>query len=380
MVKRGALGEAGRREALAERCRVQAGFCRALGSPLYAELLERAAADAETGGPVWSVFEGQAEMPADSAPLVLMGAVHRLVLTGEAPELAPFYPSATVASGTVVREPDIEGVWAAFRSLLSREAERVRGLMDRPVQTNEVGRSGALLGGFLTVARSFPGLSLRLAEIGAAAGLNLRWDRYRYESGGAAWGDPGSPVRFVDVFSGGGGPLEGGAPVSVPVAERAGCDLSPVDPGTGEGRLTLMSFVWADQVERFARLRGALEIAREVPASVEAADAFDWLPSRLAAAAPGTALVVFHSVVTLYFTPDERLRLASLLEETGFRATRESPVAWLRMEHPDTGDPAARGWSRLGKPEVRLTVWPGGEERLLARSAAHGPPVEWLGR
>jgi len=362
-------------EALAERCRVQAGFCRALASPLYAELLERAADDAVAGGPVWSVFEGHAEMPADSAPLGLMGAVHRLVLEGRAEELAPFYPSAAVAFPEMGEAlADVEAAWGGFRSVLSRAGDRVRALLDLPIQTNEVGRSAALLGGFLSVAREFPGLPLRLAEIGASAGLNLRWDRYRYESVGGGWGDPGSQVRFADAFTGLSPPFD----VAVDVEMRAGCDLAPVDPASEEGRLTLMSFVWADQVERFARLLGALQIAREVPAEVDAAGALEWLPRHLESPEPGTATVVFHSVVTLYFTPDERRRLAEMLEEAGARATREAPLAWLRMEHPDTGDPAARGWSRLGKPEVRLTTWPGGLERLLARSAAHGPPVEWL--
>jgi hypothetical protein len=27
--------------------------------------------------------------------------------------------------------------------------------------------------------------------------------------------------------------------------------------------------------------------------------------------------------------------------------------------------------------DVRLTVWPGGEDRLLARAGYHGDPVEW---
>jgi hypothetical protein len=28
--------------------------------------------------------------------------------------------------------------------------------------------------------------------------------------------------------------------------------------------------------------------------------------------------------------------------------------------------------------DVRLTVWPGGAERLIARAGYHGPPVRWL--
>jgi hypothetical protein len=29
--------------------------------------------------------------------------------------------------------------------------------------------------------------------------------------------------------------------------------------------------------------------------------------------------------------------------------------------------------------EVRLQLWPGGKDRLLARAGFHGKPVQWLG-
>src|SRR5205823_13158838 len=37
---------------------------------------------------------------------------------------------------------------------------------------------------------------LQLLEIGSSAGLNLHWDRWRYESGLTSWGSPDAPVRF----------------------------------------------------------------------------------------------------------------------------------------------------------------------------------------
>lgn len=363
-------------ESLEGQLRVQAGHCRSLGSPLYESLLLGAADDVLAGGPVWRLFEGRAETPADSAPLALAGAVHRLVLSGGAPGLARWFPSAAVAAGAEPGPVDSDAAWREFLRVVEERRDKVAALLDHPIQTNEVGRSAALLGGFLEVARAHPGLPLRLAEIGASAGLNLRWDRYRYKGPGWAWGEPGSPVVFPSVFEGDAAPS---ADVTLTVAERSGCDRAPVDPTTEDGRMTLMSYVWADQVERFARLRGALEVARGVPATVERADAFDWLERRLPLRKPGTATVVFHSVVTLYFTPDQRERLAGMLAGAGESATADEPLAWLRFEHPDTGDPTARGWGCLGKPEVRLTVWPGGEERLLAMSSAHGPPVRWLG-
>jgi hypothetical protein len=65
--------------------RDQAAYCAAMGSPLYAHLLERAAEDADAGGAVFTLLE-----PFDAPNLELTPgpaadvAVHRLVLTGAA--------------------------------------------------------------------------------------------------------------------------------------------------------------------------------------------------------------------------------------------------------------------------------------------------------
>src|SRR4029077_12761115 len=114
------------------------------------------------------------------------------VLTGRLPDLARHYPS-TGGDG------DPEAAWPAFRTALDLHRDEISALVARPCQTNEVGRSAALVGGFLEVAHR-TGLPLRILEIGASAGLNLRWDRYRYESSEGAWGDPGSHVRFTHSF------------------------------------------------------------------------------------------------------------------------------------------------------------------------------------
>src|SRR3712207_3848385 len=74
--------------------RTQAQACSDLGSPMYAELLTRCAADVEAGGPTAQVLEGHEADPGPSAlGLRLLGSVHRLVLERRAGELAAFYPS-----------------------------------------------------------------------------------------------------------------------------------------------------------------------------------------------------------------------------------------------------------------------------------------------
>jgi hypothetical protein len=230
------------------------------------------------------------------------------------------------------------------------------------VQTNEVGRSAALLGGFLTVAER-TGLGLRTLEIGASAGLNLRWDRFHYEAADWAFGDPASPARIPCEYDNGRPPL----PAAVWVVERAGCDPAPIDAASADGSLTLESFVWPDQVERLAMLRGAVEVARRTPATVDQASAPDWLEERLTRERGGSATVVYHSIMWGYMTGEDRARVTEAIATAGEDASDSAPLAWLRME------PGA------DQAEVTLTTWPGGEERVIAHAGYHGRPVRWLG-
>ena len=125
----------------------QSVACAALGSPMYAELLSRLAADIAEGGPTATVLEGHEDDPGPSAlALRLLGSVHRLVLERRAGELAAYYPSV---GGTW--EPDAGT--EAFLRLLAEQPEAVREWLDRPPQTNEVGRATALVGGLLHLSR-----------------------------------------------------------------------------------------------------------------------------------------------------------------------------------------------------------------------------------
>jgi len=339
-----------------EHLRWQAEACARLGSPLYGDLLRRAAEDVEAGGPVARLIGDRPASTASALGLRLMGSVHRLVLEGEAPALARTYPSAG-------GHPDPEAAWPAFVALVEQRFDAVRAGIDRPVQTNEVGRAGALVGGFLEVARH-TGLPLRVLEVGASAGLNLRWDRFFYEARGATWGSPRSPVRLCSYNSDRALPFD----VEARVVERAGCDAAPVDPTTDDGRLTLLSYVWPDQIHRLRLLRAALAVAADTPVAIDRADAVAWTAQRWRPR-PGTATVLFHSIVMQYLPDEQRAAFKQLVRSRGADdATTTAPLAWLRLE--PVGDEAA----------LRLTTWPGGAEATLAWSGFHGQHVRWLGR
>jgi len=345
------------RRALAARLRATARLCARLASPLSALLLDRSAHDVERGGPAWRLLEGHEDDPPGSViGLRLLGSAHRLVLLGSAPRLAARYPSAG-------GEGPPAAAWAPFRELLEERREELRALLERPVQTNEVARSAALVGGFLTVA-AHSALPLRVLEIGASAGLNLRWDRFRYEDAGG-WGDPTSPVRLSGRIAGGRPPFH----VAAEVVERRGCDLWPVDALGDEGLLTLRSYTWADQLDRLRLLDAAVAVARAVPAAVERAGAAEWLEAVLAEPVPGTATVVVNSAMWQYLEAGEQARVQRAIEAAGARASGSAPLAWLRLE-PGQAPHLL---------EVRLTSWPEGTERRLATTDAHGRGVLWLG-
>lgn len=335
--------------------------CELGGSPLYASVLERVAADVASGGACAEVLAPYASAPpGDAVVLRLLAAVHGLVLEGRAPELAAHYPSVGGAPGP--------GVGAAFVATVAAHRDEVRTGIDRPNQTNEVGRSAVLLGGLLELASW--GLPLRLLEVGASAGLNLNVDRYRYVDGGWAWGPADAGVRFEQPWD---GPHRPPLDAPLSVVDRRGCDLRPLDVASTDDRRRLRALLWPDQPARRARLDAALEIGRSHPVTVDRADAAGWLRGQLADPAEGVTTVVLHSVMAQYLGPADREALVDAVRQAAAAATPSAPVAWLRME-PASGPLA----------ELRLTGWPGrpgapaGERRVLAHAHFHGPPVTWL--
>ena len=340
-------------EPLVETIELQRLGCELAGSPLYAEVLDAVAADVTAGGACARLLVPFAASPfGDAIVLRFLAAVHHSVLAGEEAALAGQYPSAGGRPGPDLGPCFLDAVERLEGDLVER--------MSWGVQTNEVGRSVVLLGGYQELARR--GLPLRILEVGASAGLNLRFDQYRYRSGPAAVGPSHSPLVFSDPWVGRSTP---DLTAMAPVASRQGCDLDPIDPTTEAGRLRLRSLVWPDQPDRRRRLDLALLVTTAHPVRVDQADALTWLEAHLADAAPDQMTVVTHSIVMQYLPVDARRQLVDLIEDAGRRATVKAPLAWLRME--PGGDRA----------ETRLTRWPGGRTDLLSSSSYHGPPVAW---
>jgi hypothetical protein len=329
---------------------------------MYEQLLHRIADDVSTGGAFRQLLAGHEHDPGPSAlALRVAGGLHWLVLGGEVPELARFYPS-------VGGSWDVDSAWPAVVDAVTRHMGTLRARLTQPPQTNEIGRSAALVGGLLhpAVGAGVRAMPIRLYEIGASAGLNLRADRFWFsDDTGRAYGDPASVVRMSAAWQG--VPLDLTAGLNVRL--RAGCDVAPVDPTSPDGERTLTSYVWPDQEHRLDRLRGAIRLARELPAEVRAEDA----PSFVAgvALADGTTTVLWHSVMWQYLGPDAQQAVTERIEMLGATATASRRFVHLSLE------PRRRTSRDEHEFLVVVTSWPDGRRMVLGSALGHGVPVTW---
>lgn len=343
-------------ETIASAFERQIGWCDEAGSPFTARVLEAALADWRSGGALRELLPSwPGDAGVDVVPLRVAGALHAMALDGSAPALAVLYPPQADRFDAT-RGP------AAVQQALRSQRERVADYLRVAPQTNEIGRSAVLLGGFAEVAQR-TGLPLATLEIGASAGLNQLWHRFRYELGTAQWGEPASPVTVRSQWQGDTPSLPG----HIPVTSQAACDVAPIDLTQPGAALRLMSYVWADQRERLDRLRAAIALARASGLRVEAADALAWVRRGLATPRPGQATVLYHSMMWQYMPGATRTALHEAIADAGARATDAAPLAWLSLEPPDAGVVF----------ELRLTLWPGGESRVLATSHPHGREATW---
>jgi hypothetical protein len=341
-------------EAVSKALEQQSRACATLGAPFSARLLDHARIDVERGGVVarllaeWSDVSVE-QQARDAVALRLLASLHYLALSGRVPELSACYPPAG-------NDPDI--AWAIARQALGAQAELVRQMLQHEPQTNEVRRSACLLGGFLTIARD-TGLPLRCFELGASAGLNSLWNRFRYEIGAASWGDPDSPVVLSCRWDGNAPRLD----MAVTVIERQACDRRPIDIRRNEEAMRLMSYCWAEQQERAERLQAAILLARQEPVDVCAEQAARWIGR--AQPQNGAATVVFHSVVWQYIPTEEQSAILATMKGHADRATADAPFFWLKMDFNEA------------KRRFELNLWQDGQDRLLAIVHPHGEFALW---
>lgn len=337
--------------------REQARACRELGSPFTSKLCDLFATRLQPGDPIADQLLQWRATKSASQPLIALrvaGALHGLVLEKRCVALTQVYPPAECSD---------ELVWQGIADAMHTHATYILDRLTSAPQTNEVRRAAILVPGFLEIALC-TGLPLSLSEIGASAGLNLLWDQFGYTLGDLSWGNLASPVQLAPVWHG-----SAVADQVVEVRERSGCDLNPIDVNRHEDRLRLLSYIWADQTDRFDRTSAAIDLAQRPRIRVEAADVLTWLPARLTRNWSGSAHVLYHTIVWQYFPEAVQRAALQMITQAGERTSASAPLAWLRFEADDVTPGAG----------LRLTLWPGGVEKQVARADFHGRWIDWRG-
>ena len=348
--------EATIREAFAE----QAEACAGRGSPFTGRLCEALARvldrSTQVGQRVLD-WPGRLDARGDSVPLRLAGGLHALVRRGSLPNLTALYPPHSL--------PDLKVMERALAEALPRADEGLLPWLDLPPQTNEPMRSAPLMAGLLVIAQETKGLPIALYEVGASAGLLLMLDRYRHCLGDTTAGAPDASVLIAPQWEGSSPPDE-----QVQITRRRGSDLEPLDVTNQDDRERLLAYIWADQADRLARVEAALEIAAKDPPQLERAEAAAWMERTIDAKPEvGVARVLMHAVAMQYAAEETRERIAAHAARVGSQATDGAPFAWLRFEaDPDFDE----------KGSLRLTLWPGGREEVLAIGDTHGERLRWL--
>lgn len=251
--------------------------------------------------------------PGQQPPNMLFGAIHLLVLRDPSLPFARFFAS--------VRGDDVDPPEQAAAELHAFCAEHrdeiVPILRERLVQTNAPRRGVAVRFAMNEIGRRVQGPVVFL-EVGASAGIQLRFDRWAVQTGGRRFGPPDAPLTLVSEWRGAQPPPDLDA---IPdVRERLGVDLHPVDASDPEERLWQQALVWPEHRDRFAELSAALEAVAADPPEILAGDAIELLPrldrERLPADIP---LVVFHSMVRIHVPRERRDDFDAAITELGER-------------------------------------------------------------
>jgi hypothetical protein len=328
---------------------------------------------------------------AQRRPNLLLAAVHFLLLGGSPHPLATHYDTVRSMTGdgqggasAPVTPRDVVSDFKDF--CLEHRAELLELIAVRSTQTNEVGRCTALLPALGTIAAGYPeGQPLRLLDLGTSAGLNLLFDSYAYtyrqRSDGATL-DAGRIGAEVHLECAVRGELDGLPPLGLPpIAGRTGIDLLPIDPTSEDGAHWLLACLWPDNLSRFGRLRAALATARSTsdPPDVHCGDIIDDLPDVVAGIPADGPLVVFHSWVAAYLSPERQGQLVDAARDL----SRSRPIHYLYAESPveTPGLPTPR--SPSPGPTSNLTtalvhLAPDGSPPVrLADMHHHGNWVRW---
>jgi hypothetical protein len=324
-------------------------------APFHSGLCATAASDRQ----ILSILD---HAPAEQRlPVLLMAAVHSLVLAEPDGELASHYPTTGGTGSPGFAAP-------VFVDFCHDRADRLAEIVaTRRTQTNEVGRAGLLLPA-LSLIHAEVG-PLALSNIGTSGGLNLLLDRFAYEYRPGGRVGPPAPVHLVCDIDG-----DVPIPTAIPrLASRLGADIDPIDVTDDDRAQWLMACIWADQQDRFQRLRAAIDLARVDPPPIVRADAVDAI-TEFVTDTDGHP-VITNSWVLNYLSHAERTHYVTEVSRIG----RRIDLTWVYAECPALcpGVPFDGPVKDRRLTAVTMVTWRRGTQTVRHLGSAH-PHGYWL--
>jgi hypothetical protein len=325
-------------------------------SPLYQVLSRTVAADEH-------LLDLAAETRAGQQPAnMLMAAAHLLVLKN--PEL-PFARFFASVRGDDAEPP--EGAGAEFGAFCADHHDAISQILrERLVQTNAPGRGAALRLAMHELTHRVHG-PVTLLEIGPSAGIQLRFDRWAVHTAGRRFGPADAPLVLRPQWRADQPPPD--LDRILPVRDRLGIDLHPVDATDPEQRLWLQALVWPEHRDRFVELASALDAVAADPPTIVQGDAIEMLPrldgERLADDIP---LVVSHAMVRMHVPADRRSAFNAAIVALG----RRRRVLHVSLEIAPQGSPYDRSAPLLALRDSQ------GVDRDLALAEGHGRWIQPL--
>lgn len=242
--------------------------------------------------------------------------------------------------------------------LVTHEDQVAEVMLSRTTQTNEPARCATLVPALGQIDGP-----IALIEVGASAGLCLLPDFYGYDWGFGRLGAQGNAPTFPCVAS-----------PNTPIPQhhpdivwRAGLDLNPLDVGDPDNVSWLETLVWPEDVDRLARLKQSVSIAKAHPPRIVKGDLTQDLAGLLDEAPKDATLVVFHTAV-LNYVSDQAVR------DQFAKDMQASRAIWLANEGAGVFPQFARPEEDTYNKMFRLTR--NGE--TLAWTGPHGQVITWL--
>jgi hypothetical protein len=293
---------------------------------------------------------------------MLMAATHLLVLWDPSLPLARYFPSV---AGARAEPPEAAG--PEFAAFCAEHRETLAGVLrTRLVQTNAPGRAISVRLALHEIAGRVHG-PVTFLEVGASAGLLLRFDRWAVKTGGRRFG-PRDPLLVLEPEWRAASPPPD-LDALPPIRERLGIDLHPVDASDPDERLWLRALVWPEHRDRLAQLDAALDAIAADPPEILEGDAIELLPRLDAKRLPGDVpLVLFHAMVEVH-VPKQRQR--------AFRAAIEGLAERRRLLHVSLEMPPP-GPLRDSRAVLLHLEDSEGPDRALALAEGHGRWIQPL--